>query len=151
MPGVGPIELLQRSTEVFPLAGWLSNVKERVRSLRKARPRAAWRLSHDSSGLKVEPPAHENPPVHSSLPWNQVVAVRAFKKDMVSVDLICLQFETADGRRCLVHEEMVGWESLVEELPDYLPGFPLYSTWWSRVAKPAFAANEQVLYERTKS
>ena len=85
---------------------------------------------------------------HGSLEWRHVDAVLAYKRDLYTVDLICLGFVTPNGT-IEVHEEMQGWSELVEQLPSRFPGVPPLSDWWERVAKPPFAPSVTKLYERT--
>jgi hypothetical protein len=83
----------------------------------------------------------------ASIEWCDVNAVLAYKRDLYAVDLICLGFVTANAT-IEVHEEMQGWSQLVEQLPLSLPGAPLLSGWWERVAKPPFASSVTKLFER---
>jgi hypothetical protein len=54
--------------------------------------------------------------------WRDTVGVKAFKRDLYTVDLICLSILLKDNKAVELNEEMAGWESLVAELPTYLPG-----------------------------
>jgi hypothetical protein len=87
---------------------------------------------------------------HPSTPlkWRDVNAVIAYKRDLYTVDVICLGFVTANVT-FEVHEEMQGWSQLIEQLPSRLPGVPPFANWWERVAKPPFAPCATKLYERT--
>ena len=84
----------------------------------------------------------------ASLQWRDLNAIVAYKRDLYTVDLICLGFVTANGT-IEVHEEMEGWSRLIEELPVRFPGVPPLSDWWERVAKPPFAPSVTKLFERT--
>jgi len=81
----------------------------------------------------------------ASLTWNSVETVLAFKRDLFAVDVICLAFGTAEGA-IEVHEEMQGWQQLVEQLPSKLPGASPLSEWWEQVAKPPFATCTTTIY-----
>jgi hypothetical protein len=59
----------------------------------------------------------------TSLRWNEVKAVIAFKRDLYSTGLICLGFLGPDGT-IEVDEEMHGWSQRVEGLPGLLPVHP---------------------------
>ena len=67
----------------------------------------------------------------ATLEWHDVSAVLAYKRDLYSVDLICLGFVTPEGT-IEVDEEMQGWSQMLEELPSRLPGVPPVSDWWER-------------------
>jgi hypothetical protein len=69
--------------------------------------------------------------------------IHAFKRDLFTVDLICLAFSLPDGV-VQVDEEMVGYQSLLAELPSHYPGY--YAGWWEKVAHPPFATNWTLLW-----
>ena len=48
-----------------------------------------------------------------------------------------------------VNEEMEGWESFTETLPENLPGCNRWSESFFQIAFPAFATNETQIFERT--
>jgi hypothetical protein len=81
----------------------------------------------------------------ADIAWNQVMRIAAFKRDMFSVDLICLAFET-NSSALEVDEEMEGWEKLLESLPNYFEKILLREEWWNEVAHPAFAINLTQIY-----
>jgi hypothetical protein len=83
----------------------------------------------------------------TSLRWNDVKTVLAYKRDLYATDPICLGFISPDGT-IEVDEEMQGWSQLVEKLHSLLPGTPPASDWWERVAKPPFASCVTKLFER---
>jgi hypothetical protein len=102
----------------------------------------------DQTGLAVSTSEPTQP--LASLEWNNVSAVLAYKRDLYAVDLICLGFVTPQGT-IEVHEGMQGWSPLLEQLPSWLPGVPLASNWWERVAKPPFEACVTKLFDRAGS
>jgi hypothetical protein len=77
--------------------------------------------------------------------WNDVNSAVAYKRNCLTVDLICLGFVTAESA-VVIHEEMEGWEDLIDALPTYLPGTPDHAKWWAKVAFPAFVTNETTLF-----
>jgi len=83
---------------------------------------------------------------NASVTWSTINTVLAFKRDLFAVDLICLAFGTADGA-IEVHEEMQGWQQLVEQLPFKLPGASPLAEWWQRVAQPPFGASVTTIYK----
>jgi hypothetical protein len=83
--------------------------------------------------------------------WEDVVRVVAFKRDCFTVDCICMSITTLDGTTAEVNEEMEGWSDLTEALPHYLCGSRTVGEWFSRVAFPAFALNETVIFEKGPS
>lgn len=57
---------------------------------------------------------------YASLQWREVTTALAYKRDIYAMDLICLQFCTAEAT-IEIHEQMPGWSQLIEQLPSRLP------------------------------
>jgi len=75
---------------------------------------------------------------------NEVVA---FKRDLFTEDLICVQITFGHGnheRTEEIHEEMRGFDEVMAHLARQLPGFD--RDWRMKVVKPAFEAIWTVLY-----
>ena len=89
----------------------------------------------------------ENETRQTVLHWRDVIRVEAFKRDLFAVDLICLAFIENGNLEVEVNEEMDGWNSLVERLPEYLPGCQKFAEWFQPVAVPPFELNLRVIYE----
>jgi hypothetical protein len=105
-------------------------------------------LSHDRDGLVLSWLTLEDEQGHASLSWGQVTRIEAFKRDLYAVDLICLALETQDSDTLVIHEEMPGWQALLDALPGYLPGFPPEGAWLAKVAIPAFETNLTTLFTK---
>ncbi len=88
---------------------------------------------------------------HERVRWEDVAKVEAFKRDLLSVDLICTAFEIHGGISLECDEDWDGWQALVEALPTHLPGCRPFSDWWHPVAVPAFEHNLAIIYERGPS
>ena len=101
----------------------------------------------DESGFTVTVAGSVSSVAATSLKWNGVKTVLAYKRDLYATDLICLVFTSPDGT-IEVNEEMQGWSQLVERLPSLSPGTPPLSEWWERVAKPPFVTCVTTLFER---
>lgn len=80
--------------------------------------------------------------------WSEVLRVVSFKRDLFTVDLICLQLTFMELESVEVDEDMGGWQEFVEALPGSLPGARPFSEWFKDVAFPAFATNETIVYDR---
>ena len=85
----------------------------------------------------------------TEIPWGAVTRLTAFKRDIYTVDLICLALSYDQmGREVYleVSEEMVGFKNLIEGLPDR---FSLRDNdWWIKVAFPAFVQTMMILWEK---
>jgi len=66
------------------------------------------------------------------------------------MDLICLDIVLRDDRTLEVNEEMDGWKSLVDKLPEYLPGCQTLEDWFPPVVFPAFKTNRTIIYLRAE-
>jgi len=85
-----------------------------------------------------------------SLPFSldEVRKVTFFKRDQITVDLICcdIEVDTPEGFvTWFNHEYDESWQLWIEQLGT-LPEFD--SDWFSRVSQPAFAPSVSVAYER---
>ena len=58
-----------------------------------------------------------------------------------------LLFVLKDDKTLEINEEMEGWTSLVEKLPEYLPGCQKLEEWFLPVAVPAFKPNVTEIYK----
>jgi hypothetical protein len=77
--------------------------------------------------------------------WSDVREVFGFKRDLFTVDLICLGFRVSDdGSLYEVHEDMPGYEALCEEIGRRFPD--VNQDWWRAVTFPAFATNRTTIW-----
>jgi len=81
--------------------------------------------------------------------WSAVRGIRAFKRDLAIVDLVCLAFDLDTGVTVEVNEEMVGFEVLVEALPARFPAMD--AQWREHVVLPPFATNVTPVWTRDSS
>jgi hypothetical protein len=80
--------------------------------------------------------------------WSEVTVAIAYKRDCFSYDVICVAIETSTGA-IEIHEQMRGWNSLVQALPERLPGCQKYEEWFTKVAQPPFATSQIEIFRRT--
>jgi hypothetical protein len=80
--------------------------------------------------------------------WDDVLAARAFKRDELTTDGVCVALTLRDGSQFVAHEEAVGWDEFLEAAEAALPGFPPATKWLPAVIQPAFARNETLLFRR---
>ena len=104
-------------------------------------------INFDSQGFTVTNlREHEQKPV--ARPWSSICLVKAFKRDLFTVDCICLYLDGTDGIGVELDEDMAGWNRLLDALPVMLPGCKPLSEWLFAVASPAFAPNPTEIYSR---
>jgi hypothetical protein len=80
--------------------------------------------------------------------WDDVMQVRAYKRDELTTDLICLDVVLRDWSTWCVHEELPGWDEFLEVAEVALPGMRRRRSWYPDVGKPAFTRNETVIFDR---
>ena len=79
--------------------------------------------------------------------WDEVVRIETYKRDIFSMDLVCLDFFIVSREvPCRTHEDMQGFPELRECMQRQLSS--ISESWWQQVASPPFATNHMVLYDR---
>ena len=115
---------------------------------RPKRPRTVYTIFHNANAMKLSWVDRNDDRGAYVVSWQDVIRVQAFKRDLYAVDLICTELILRDDRALEINEEMDGWDSLVQKLPEYLPGCKKFHEWFMDVAIPAFETNETTLYQR---
>jgi len=85
--------------------------------------------------------------VLQSIRWADIAEVVAYKRDLLTMDLICAAFSTAAGVLEL-NEEVQGWDDVMAALPVQLPGARPFAGAFLDIVVPAFAANTTTLFKR---
>lgn len=81
--------------------------------------------------------------------WNEIYRITAFKRDLFSVDQICLFIFRIDETGIELDEDMKDWSEFAESLPKFLPTCrPLEDLIW-KVAQPPFVTNQTDIYSKT--
>lgn len=100
------------------------------------------RLTTDEDGLVLTSSGGEE---IGRLKWDDVYRIEAYKTDAVTVDQICLDFETTEGI-VTITEDDEGFH----EIPGLL--LTLYDVadldWYEAVMKPAFEPKRTLVYDR---
>jgi hypothetical protein len=78
----------------------------------------------------------------SQLPLTDVGKVTFYKRDGITTDLICCEVVVGE-KVWTFHEELVGWDLLIEHLKE-LPEFR--ADWFTAVSQPPFASSETVAF-----
>lgn len=79
--------------------------------------------------------------------WAEVKRIVAYKDDLITVDLVCIEFELNDGLVYLAHDECIGFEALLGKMSEAIPA--IAPEWFTRITTPAFERNYTVLFEKT--
>ncbi len=80
--------------------------------------------------------------------WDEIQTVTVFKRDLFTVDCICLFAARNDDSGIELDEEMCGWQEFVDAMPTYLRGCMKWEDWFLALAFPAFATNTTQIYSR---
>jgi hypothetical protein len=94
-------------------------------------------ITSDNVGFALD----AEPPI--STRWSCITGIAAFKRDLLTTDMICLQFQLDDGSCIETDEEMVGYRQFIDIVT---AKFRLTPNWWSDVAFPAFKTNMSTLW-----
>jgi hypothetical protein len=127
---------------------YFQRLRERQKSLRAGRRRTVYTIFHNPNSMKLSWLSMEYERGELVLAWKDVNKIEAFKRDLYVVDLICLLMVLEDDKALEINEEMEGWTSLVEKLPEYFPGCQKLEEWFLRVAVPPFKPNATEIYYR---
>ena len=120
---------------------WRTRLTERVRTtVRGLRPAT---IQYNETGLTVTAFHHNGSISTTGVKWQEVNCV-VYKRDLYTIDLVCLGFTTAEGT-IEVNEQMEGWATVVDAFPLYLPETPNRADWSNKVVQPPFAANPTTL------
>jgi hypothetical protein len=127
---------------------YLRRLSERKESFFARKRTTFFTLFHNANSLKLSWHRLPNERGELVLCWRDTRKIQAIKRDLYSIDLICLTIFLSDNKPVEINEEMDGWESLVVKLPQYLPGCLAFENWFAAVAFPAFKENRTTIYER---
>jgi len=102
-------------------------------------------ITHDNERITLFDTSDEK---EVSISWDNVRKVDAYKRDLLTYDMVCVSFETLSEQSIEVDEGMKGFTELMEEASSALPGLTKFSDWYLNITQPAFATNLTPLYER---
>jgi hypothetical protein len=78
--------------------------------------------------------------------WDDLAEIVAYKRDLLSTDLICVGFRICGSDLIEIDEEMPGFRTLMADVGSR---FSLPENWWNNVAFPAFASNMATIWSST--
>ncbi len=79
--------------------------------------------------------------------WQEITSIVAYKRDLVTYDMICLAIEGA-STAVEINEEDNGWDGFIRAAEKNLPGSVPLDRWWPAVTQPPFATNLTTIYHR---
>jgi hypothetical protein len=125
----------------------LHNIVERYKSMREGRRGTQYEIVWNEREVAVKWLTMENETGSVSFLWDSVSAVDTFKRDQLTVDCICMAFQTDDGW-IEVNEDMKDWDSFLKAVELRFPGFPPQKAWWGEVILPPFETKHSRLWTR---
>lgn len=130
------------------LETYFNRKTERQKTYRVAPRRTRFTIFYNANAMTLSWVGLKQDRGEKVVAWQDVVRIDAFKRDLYVVDLICLRILLDDNATVEIDEEMEGWDSLVDNLPEYLPGCERFSEWFDKVAYPPFKPKLTVIYRR---
>ena len=97
------------------------------------------RVESDSVGFRIISTVDADEPEHW-WEWSDVVRVEAFRRDLYTIELICLTISTLNDSRELNHK-MRGWSGFVRMLEEALPEQFPEAEWFPAGANPMTGRN----------
>ena len=150
--GVGVLFLVFQIIDRW-VTPWVAkrSVKKMLRDIKDGKPQKPrdydFEITFDPTNISVQSLKGKTQE-SISVAWAKINRATAFKRDLFSVDCICLLFETADGVTLEINEDMKGWPELTDVISNHLPGCKPLSDWIFEVATPAFATNPTEIFAR---
>jgi len=77
--------------------------------------------------------------------WKEIQAINAYKDDLITYDVICLDFVLIDSV-IKITEEIEGWSDLTEKVNNIFP--VIDKEWYNNIMLPAFETNFTTLFKK---
>ncbi len=128
--------------------GWWKRQWLKLREQWSSKPQESWNVAFDDCELIASRLTMRPEVGTSTVRWDEVTQVSVFKRDLTTIDQICVRFRRADGSAFEFTEDVPRFLEVIAALPQYLPGCPALGTWYLDVMQPPFEANYRVLWDR---
>ena len=103
-----------------------------------------WRQRHVVALVLTDPGFSVRGKAGREVEWKAIRRIVAFKRDLLTTDLLCLLLELDDGPM-EINEQMIGYAAIEGAMLETLG---LGAEWKMAVLFPAFEANATTIYER---
>ena len=134
------------------MLGWLTH-RFPKRDLSKGSTRHSSSLLFDSVSIRLTVDGfelREEERVVAGAKWADIVEARAFKRDLITTDLICVLCRIGTGSDddsgVEVHGEMPGFAGWMNALPAHLPG--VEADWFGLIMLPPMKTCERLIWRR---
>jgi hypothetical protein len=124
------------------MLNWLNKLSASISKRLSGKKAPALFLQTSIDGLAIELGEEKK-----FVPWSSVDQVTVFKRDQVTVDMICMLI-SAEGKIIELNETMNGWSEASSALETHLPGSMPWAEWTLKVMFPAFATNAIDIYNK---
>jgi hypothetical protein len=78
--------------------------------------------------------------------WTDISVLFGYKKDLYTIDNICLDVFTIDGKGFTINEDTAGWYQFIRHSKENLTAIP--ENWEMKIASPAFETKLTLLYDK---
>lgn len=78
--------------------------------------------------------------------WDSIQTIQAYKKDLYTYDLICLDIHLQEGDGFSINEETPGWFKFSQRIKEQFN--EVDKGWDIDIITPAFEANHTILYSK---
>ena len=128
------------------MLGWLRIIRAKLNRLRTPYDeRVALELTDD--GFQLVDQLSDEPAW--TLRWSDVRAIRTYKRDLWTTDMICVAFQLADRKWFDINEEVEGFREVRAQMEARFPA--ISEDWFGEVTNPAFETNDTLLYRQDDS
>jgi len=79
------------------------------------------------------------------LNWREVEKIKAYKVDLITIDAICIDFETVNSV-ITINEDCIEWNKLIDEMQLFFKN--INKDWIEDIILPPFERNEISLYSK---
>ena len=126
--------------------GWLRTIRAKLKRLKTPwNERGTLELTED--GFQVVDRLSDEP--GRAVRWSDVRAIRTYKRDLWTTDMICLAFQLPNRLWMEINEEAEGFRAITTQMEATFP--TMSGEWFGIVMKPAFAPNDTLLYRQDDS
>ena len=84
-----------------------------------------------------------------SIRVSEIKSIKVFKRDLITEDLICMEF-TTENSIYEFNEEMKGWDDFLKLLPEVLTNCELVENWFPKVTQTPFETGEIEIFSSNK-
>lgn len=122
----------------------LRKIVQALKSVAKSQDGAPPWIAFTSEGFELR----KAESLVGGIKWAEIRKIVAFKRDLVTSDIVCLEFHLLGTDQVFeVNDDVGGFWDLVRRLKEVFPSSD--QEWEAAVIRPAFARNARLIFERS--